>query len=934
MRRISVIMVSGILGLAEAAAPAFAQTAPVEKGATDVAGSETAASKAVSPAARTAPVEIDAAAGEVVVVSGVRLSLQKAVQKKRNSEVISDVISAEDIGKFPDQNLAESLQHITGVQISRSKGEGQNVSIRGLDPQFNRVMFNGRELTSPTGDRSFGFSNLSSTFVNSIEVYKSPSADMTEGGLAGTINIVTAKPLDIGKRRISASVEGLYDKNSQKATPHVSMLYNDVFMDKTWGLTLGVDVDKKTLTNHVYEAFGLEPRPLGAMAPSVSGGNTSNLAEAIRFNHAANFAVQTAATERRNALATVQFKPTSTLELTLNMLYSDFQTDERRPLNALRFTNIGGTAPAVVGYQNDGGILTYLDAHGVDHRNNSRQYSNHDKIFSPSLALAYRGSNWKLDGELSSSRAEREFNSLALEVIARADASQDLRKNPGKVPDVVFQRGYNQLDPNNFVVLGLNGAYQQPNSEKNRSGRLDFTYSPDFDFVKSLHFGVKSTTNTESVRNNNVSISAKVLAGALGVPYNANVEGGSFAAAPYMRVFSPSNFLSDIGSNAAFQKTWISSDANLLFDKVPLSALLAQSPPTANLASVYDIQETSNAAYGKATFEALDGALSGNLGVRLVRTTQKSSGYAPDLSKIIFSQQGATTTIPNVTAITVERSYTNVLPSLNLRYDLAPSLVSRFSAARVMSRPNLSILAPNTNVNANVRTISGGNPKVNPYLADQYDVSLEWYLPKSGLLSAAVFYKDVSNFIVSTSKTQNLTVNLAEGGGSTTLPFTVLQPDNGAGSKVKGLELGYQQPFTFLPKPWNNFGAIVNFTYVDAAPVRIVENGPLIALPGVSKINYNLTAYYDDSKFSTRLSYTFRDKFVVDSSSYFGDGQFTNAYKQLDLSASYKLSEALSINFHALNLNNSAVVNVDQYGINRGVEVAGRRYTLGAQMTY
>lgn len=931
MRVISSIVVTGALGMAEIAMPACAQEA-LNAPQAGAPAAVLATTVAASAAATVAMEEQSLAA--TVQVSGVRQSLQNALQRKRNADVISDAISAEDLGKFPDQNLAESLQHITGVQISRSNGEGQKASIRGLDPQFNRVLFNGRELTSPTGDRSFSFSGLSADFISALEVYKSPSADMPEGGLAGTINVKTAKPLDIGKRKLVMTLEGHRDQNAQSTTPHGSVLFNDVFADKTLGLMLGVDFDKKSYATQQYVAYGVESRTLGGMAPVISGGNGTPLTDTIRFNHAAVTGQVVGTAERKNVLATLQFKPNANFDGYLNMLYSEREQIEKQPSSMLRFTNIAGPAPRVVNYVNEGGMLTFLDADGVDQRNAARANNQKDTIFSPAAGFTYKAGDWKVDTEVSTSRAKRVADSLNLEVIARANVSEDLRKDPTGIPSITFGRGYDPMNPANYAAVGVNGAYQQPNSENNTSARFDVAYKLRGDFLKSLQFGAKYSKNTEAVDSSFLAVSAKDLAGLLGVPYNAAIEGGSFNAAPFMVEYAPPNFLSGAGSNATFPAKWISSDLNLLLQKVPLSKLLAMSPPTANLASVYAITETTKAAYGKADFEALDGALSGNVGVRVVKTDQRSSGYAPDLSKIVFSQQGATTTIPNVTATTVTHSYTDVLPSLNVRYDLADGLVARLAAARVLARPNLAVLAPNTSVNANVRTITGGNPNVAPFKADQLDLSLEWYLQHGGLLSGATFYKDVKNFIVSTSRTTNLTVNLAEGGGTTTLPFTVMAPDNGGGSKVKGFELGYQQPLTFLPQPFKNFGTMVNYTFVDASPVQIVAGGPLIALPGVSKNNYNAIVYYEDSTFGARLSYTFRDKFVVDSSSYFGDGEFTDAYKQMDFSMSYKVSDAVSLSFNVLNVLDSALTKSNKFGTSRGLDLNGRRFNLGAHFTY
>ncbi len=422
-----------------------------------------------------------------------------------------------------------------------------------------------------------------------------------------------------------------------------------------------------------------------------------------------------------------------------------------------------------------------------------------------------------------------------------------------------------------------------------------------------------------------LTVSAQTLAGLLGTPYSPTIEGGSFSSAPYMTKYSANFFGQHL--------TYLSANINSLFAKVPLSALLASTPLTESLASTYSVKEDTTAGYAELDFHVPNSNLTGNIGFREVATKQTSAGYSPNLNDITFNQQGAQTIIPNVTAVSIPQSYNNFLPNLNLTYAFTQDLLLRFAAAKTMTRSDLSQLAPNTTVNADVKSISAGNPFLTPYTATQFDLSLEWYLNKGGLLSTALFYKDVKNFIQNGSSSETLNVTQVQG-GTTPITFSVLQPENGGTAILKGVEFGYQQAFTFLPAPFDNFGAVVNYTYVDASELVVTQGSPAVPLSGVSKNAYNLIGFYEAPRFGVRLAYNYRSGYVVDPLSYFGDGDFRKAYGQLDASAVYHVIPNFDLSLEALNITNNALIDVDKYGINRGYETDGTTVLFGARYKF
>lgn len=870
---------------------------------------------------------------EEVVVSGFRQSLQQAAEIKRDSDVVADVISAEDIGKFPDQNLADSLQRITGVQITRTNGEGSRVSVRGLSPDFTQTLYNGRVITSPSGGRSFEFATLASDFVNAVEVSKTPSADMVDGGLAATINIKTARALDIGQDRYALTAEGVYEEKSEESTPHVAAYMNKIITDRL-GVTLGVNYQKRKFRTDTLRAFGFENGVEATRNPRLDYNLDGDFNDTFRFNHEAGMRVNLGDTERLTAIGGLQLKATDSIDVHGDVLYSKYDVELNQPTNTLRFTNIVCPSNCVKNSVIENGRVVYLDADGIDYRNGNSTSDTRNETISGALGATFDLAPFTVDTQFSSSYSKQLVTGVQLSVMGRASAYEDSRTDPGNLPQFGFTRGYDPLNPANFRVIGINGDYNRPTNDRNTDGRVDVTYDLDRGFAKSLKFGSVYSVRDQQFRSNRIAMSAKDAAAALGVPFNPSIEGGSFDASPFMTQYSFDDLFDGYNGPVRYPSTWLTSDLSKLYKVLPLKRLLALSPPSPNLSTDYEVEEKVSAGYLRFDFAALDDRLGGNVGVRYVRTDQTSSGYAPDLSLIVYAAAGTATTIPGVTPTTIERSYNNWLPSLNVRYNLTDDLVARFAAARVMSRPTLGTLSPSTTVNANVRSITINNPNVDPYLADQLDLSLEYYLDNGGLLSTAVFYKDVKNFVVNTTRMQTLTVTERETGSQIQLPFTIFQPDNGAGAKLKGVELGVQMPLSFLPGFWNGFGTIVNYTYLDAGEARVTQGGPPLPLPGVSKNSYNIVGYYERGGFSGRLAYNYRSSFVNSTTANFGDGSYGQAYGQIDTSFGYDINDHIGFTLEGLNLGNSVVRLQNDAGFGRGYENIGRRYTFGVRAKF
>jgi iron complex outermembrane receptor protein len=248
-----------------------------------------------------------------------------------------------------------------------------------------------------------------------------------------------------------------------------------------------------------------------------------------------------------------------------------------------------------------------------------------------------------------------------------------------------------------------------------------------------------------------------------------------------------------------------------------------------------------------------------------------------------------------------------------------------------MSRPALNVLSPATTISVNTRTINSSNPNVDPFLADQLDFSVEWYFEDGGMFSVAPFAKFIDSFVVASTNDEQVTYSDLNGSNSVTTAFTRFLPDNGKGSDLLGIEFNWQQPLDMVVE---GLGFTVNYTMVDADDIQTAEDGPLLPLDGLSESSYNLVAYFENDTFGARLAYNFRDEFVNNGLNYFGDGSLTDEYSQLDFSASYNVTENVSIDFEALNITDEVLIQLNSLGINRGLEDVGKRFTLGVRAKF
>ena len=882
-----------------------------------------------SPAAAT-PTADSSTSADDIVVTGIRRSLQDAAEIKRSSAVVSDVISAEDIGRFPDQNLADSLQRVTGVQIERSLGEGNRVSVRGLSSDFTRIQYNGRTITS-SGARSFDFGVLGSDFVSAVEVYKTPTADMTEGGLSATVNVTTARPLDVGKDRYVVALEGIYEPNAKKIGPHGTVFINKMLGDDA-AVYVGADFQKRYTREYSLVGFGFESSAESAKSPPLDYNRDGDFNDTFQFDHAVGTSVTQGYRQRLTLVGGLQANLTENLQLNTDVFYADLKDDAPFIPFVGRFTyTIGAVQNSAV----SGNAVTYLDANGVDIANNARFNLTKTRTFSPSASLTWKQGSLQIVAGATYSRTKTEISELGLGTRAHLPFFYDLRTDPS-MPTFGFpSRFTGGYDPNSYGVIGIDGRYKQPTFDRNYDFKLDASYELNDGFLNKIAVGGLYSNRRLQYVSSVVSIPASVVAAVAGLPTRPSTYGGvEFGAGPFMTLLNVPNAYSNYNGSAVPATQLIYGDLSKFLATVPLDKLLAASPPTANTAAEYTVTEQTKAAYIRADFATDDSRFSGNVGVRYISTKQVTNGTIPDFNTIVFTAQGSQTTV-NTSIGSAVNEYNYWLPSLNAKLRVGENAVVRFGAARTLARAPLSLLSTSTTINANVLSINSSNPQLKPYTADQADLSVEYYFARTGVLSIAAFYKKLHNYIVNGTRTETYNVRNAQTGITTAQTFRRFLPANGDDVDLKGIELAVQLPFSAFTSGFlDGFGIGANATFLDVGSVAIVQGGQRLPIPGVSKQTYNASAYFEKSGFGARLTYTYRSGYTNDQSSYFGDGDFARSYGQLDGSLSYDLNDKISFTADIANITNKPLQTYNSLGFVRTFTNQGRRIQFGARARF
>jgi TonB-dependent receptor len=891
------------------------------------------AGTAAAQDAGTAATELDA-----VTVTGYRASVEKALDIKRGETGMVDAIVAEDIGKFPDSNLAESLQRIPGVVITRDGGEGRNISVRGLGPDFTRVRINGLEALSTVGSsdgqggtnrgRGFDFNVFASDLFSQLIARKTASADVEEGSLGATVDLRTARPFDYDGLTIVGNVQAGYNDASQSAMPRFAGLIANSWADGKFGALLSVAYSERET---VEEGTGTVRWAGG----DKNGGfnQASPFKDALKSDvYAPRFPRYTLMEhdqKRLGVTGALQFKPSDRTTFSLDMLYSkiDAKRDEKYiEANGLSKSDEKGKKEILV---NDGevrnGALVYAQMDNVDIRAENRHDEWSTEFYQVSLDGEHRLSdNFTITGKVGTSRSKHENPIQATIMMDKLNVqgySYDYRGNANKP---VFNYGIDPIDPNGWTLSTVR-LRQNYVSNDFDNGQLEFSWAiaPSFTLeggIQAKNFRFDSIERRRAATETNVP----TFNGSKIVPADmteqASLQGmsgspGKWVVPNFDAIVNAYGILNGTGDYA-------------LVDYA---------------ASMRSVTEQDRGAWLMGTFGFDIGSVpvSGNIGARYVKTKQSSTGVATASGTPIST--------------TVGREYNDFLPSLNLVAEITPDFLVRFGAAKVMSRPGLGSLTPGVtvNVSGSARTVSGGNPMLDPIRAKTADLGFEWYFNAGAMLGVAVFYKDIESFIQNTRESRiysqsGLPANLLDGTtASVTDEFVFTVPINTPGGDLTGVEFNYTQPFTFLPGKWSNLGMQLNYTYVESKIQYLTSSGAAAQktdLTGLSKNAWNATLFYEGERWSGRVSATNRDDYLIQvpgtEKGFDSDGRGVHGQSGttfLDASIRYRISDQLEISLEGANLTNEAQESwVSNPSVSLPLEYSetGRQYTLGLRYKF
>ena len=914
---------------------------------------------------------------EVIEVRGIRGALGRAMDAKREAGGVVDSISAEDIGKFPDTNLAESLQRITGVSIDRSGGEGQLITVRGFGPQFNTVLVNGRQMASENQSRAFSFDTISSELVKSLDVHKTSTAILQSGGIGSTVNVNTARPFAISGFKVAGSIKGIYDENSEETSPQFSGLISNTFNDETLGVLFAVShQERSTRLNQAQVDGWLEN--VGVPNPQTESGQayTGNIFSPRNYDHK----VTTEERTRTNANLVLQYAPTDNLIVTADALYSDFDVETNTTSYGHWFT-----APNIEGFGDDAGAT--VDANGtvVDlYQEVGLATDMHAKKFdrlteSSALGLNFDwdvNDNLNMQFDLSHSSAERaanngrgdqlsligyanrvrfqiddnilpyasEFASANADIYSGQQELDGIAYDPVVTPDGV----QNHLDPSNsraHVMLRRGWAVEDTVDQF----RWDSTWVEDSDSgLVAVKFGAMYSSETKSLERWD-NEGAGIHCAFCGYPDAPNMNGFS------QYVFDAgSDFLSAVSGSGRMPTSWLAHDgeANFSFlEQFAASQGNNISFDAEKRNKSFEVTEDTLSLYLEMDFETeLAGMLlSSTAGVRYERTDVDVNGTDEPVSALtildkteMLAQYGSPETISK------SSSYEAILPNISMKLEINDDLIARFAASQSVTRPTLDSMSPVTVIGTTRQggnlTSSSGNPELNPFTSNNIDLSLEWYYDDASYMSAGYFRKNVANFIVNSQ--ESLTFDLAGGGlltdpstGSdvdnpdaddSTAVFTNTLPNNSETAIVDGWEIAVQHTFD------SGFGLMANATLVDSnAELDPSDITQVFALTGLSD-SLNLVAFYEDGPLQARIAWNWRDSFVQSLTQSNGDGvTIVEDYAQLDMSGSYDLTDNISVFFEGINL-------TEEYVHKRGrfanqlllIEDSGRRFAFGIRGSF
>ncbi len=876
------------------------------------------------------------------VVGSYSRSLEQAVDIKRATIGFSDSIVATDVADFPEQNLAEALQRMPGVTIERDKGMGSKVNVRGLPSEYTHVSINNLATASGSGGRDIEFDIFASEIIQQVTVLKSPTAADEEGGIAGSVQISTARPFDYSGRKLVASLEGAHNSISEEVDPKFSFLASDTWGD--WGGLVSFASAKRS--NRTDATSGINFRPMsrflgasgtrGTQAAAVlardagvvvRNRNNADETNLIVFQDKVGDRVFVNEQDKWGATASLQYKPSNRLNVSFDAMVGGYDTTEDEYDAAAYSASSRSTLDTIHEYDDttlsEYGIVVLRDVSytATQHEMLSKERINKTDYSQYSVALDWKGDVWGVDAMVGYSGADKTLDYSNLKHVAYAPSRT---RWTGQSGETIPSARPGSIDMYNAPGKYLFEAYEttmEKVSDDKYAAQLDFSRAFDmaaFPALRNVQFGARYTDKSKQRQYGEAKI------------YGPRAGDTSWVNTRTM-ADSPLQSISDIVPGGAYSHKgldWMQVSNDYARDAFRYDGFSTPFDP----GQYYRVDEDVTSFYAMADlgFDIGRVPVTVNTGVRYVDTSVQSSGFHP-------IQNADGTTGYTDTPISQKGSYDDLLPSLNFTAELADGLLLRGAASETLIRPALTDVAYKRTASWSSFRFTDGNPNLQPTYAKQWELGLEKYLENGGLLAASYFHKKIDGVVISslTGVVQDVAVYNANGSLNGYYDFDVYQPVNADGTyAVDGVELIAQLPLSMLHASLEGFGINANYTMLDSSLAGESDLGVSTPMPGLSEKAYNFTLYYENERFDARVSYNHKGEYV-ESIGYNMYPIWRDAYGQVDVSIGYRISDNIKLSLKGINLTNEATTGYTMDpSFPTMYERSGRRVSLGLRADF
>jgi len=819
---------------------------------------------------------------EEIITTGFRGSLRNSMMMKQNADSIVEAISAEDIGKLPDASIAEAIARLPGLTAQRLNGRGQQISIRGLGPDFNTALLNGREQVTTGDNRGVEFDQYPSELLSSVVIYKTPDASLIGAGLGGTADMRTIRPLAHGQRVLAANIRyewtefGALNAGSEDQGERATLTYVDQFADDTIGIAFGFSHMSNPGQEERFNAWGY---PDAADGNAVIGG--------------AKPYVRSSTLDRQGMIGVLEFAPSDNLKTSVDVYYSNFE--EEQLLRGIELPLAWSAAQLQPGYTVEDGLITEGQFNGVVGVMRNDITARDSDLFSAGLNFDFQISDtWHGIVDLSTSSVDR--HDIILETYSGT--------------------GYNQTGPSDnlgFAMVGTTGAVFTPSLIDYSDPNLIVITDPQGWGGGNVQVGYDNEPKIDDELSQIHLAVDRELGGAM-----SNIEiGMNFATREKKKVVN--EWIITLGGAQEVPLPSATGLTDLSF--LGIGDMISYDPLKAMQSGIYtlipndlnpdvtikswQVKEDVSLAYVQVGLDTEWGVpVTGNFGVQVINVDQSSSALAASGGQSPVAQSGGT-------------DWTEVLPSVNLSFDLGNDHYIRVALARTLARARMDDMRASMqySFNETQRTFTtpqdgpwsgnGGNPEVEPWLANAIDIAYEKYFADgAGYVSIAGFYKDIDQFSIPLPVLYDFT-GFPVPPDPTPDPMTgdrspgtfqgfVTVPVNGEGGDITGFEVSLSLSGEMIADAMRNFGIVANYSSTSSG-IKPDPNGPEISIPGFSEDVANITVYFENDSFSARVSNRYRSEFLGEITGFGGGRNFRqiDSTSILDAQMSYSFGGAL-----------------------------------------